>query len=267
MYNKKPPGSAIGSLGNPTNDQPAAGSKHGLAKRRSHEKTRPNPRGVTAGTVDIKLTGNPQLELDQTSRSSTRGVGAITQDTQTGARRACEAGFRVIEIHAAHGYLIHEFLSPFSNQKTDAYGGSFENRTRILRETVTAVRGSWPERAPLFVRISATDWIDDGWDIQQSVELARQLTDLGDDLIDCSSGGNVAHEKIPAGPVVKRRLQSRCAGKPTSSRVRTGGRRHHRPRPSARSLLALACGSRARPANFVAGPISQSGLKRLAAPR
>src|SRR6266478_2424050 len=177
------------------------------------------------------------------------------------ARRACEAEFRVIEIHAAHGYLIHEFLSPLNNQRTDSYGGSFENRTRMLREIVTAVRGSWPERAPLFVRISATDWIDDGWDIQQSVELARQLTDLGDDLIDCSSGGNVAHEKIPAGPVVKRRLQSRCAGKPTSSRVRTGGRRHHRPRPSARSLLALACGSRARPANFVAGPISQSGLK------
>jgi 2,4-dienoyl-CoA reductase-like NADH-dependent reductase (Old Yellow Enzyme family) len=116
------------------------------------------------------------------------------------ARRACEAGFRVIEIHAAHGYLIHEFLSPFSNQRTDAYGGSFENRTRILRQIVASVRGAWPERAPLFVRISATDWIDGGWDIQQSVELARQLRDLGADLIDCSSGGNVAHAKIPVGP-------------------------------------------------------------------
>jgi len=116
------------------------------------------------------------------------------------ARRACEAGFRVIEIHAAHGYLIHEFLSTFSNQRTDAYGGSFENRTRILREIVAAVRDSWPERAPLFVRISATDWIDGGWDIQQSVELARQLKELGADLIDCSSGGNVAHAKIPVGP-------------------------------------------------------------------
>jgi len=116
------------------------------------------------------------------------------------ARRACEAGFRVIEIHAAHGYLIHEFLSTLSNQRTDAYGGSFENRTRILREIVAAVRDSWPERAPLLVRISATDWIDGGWDIQQSVELARQLKELGADLIDCSSGGNVAHAKIPVGP-------------------------------------------------------------------
>jgi 2,4-dienoyl-CoA reductase-like NADH-dependent reductase (Old Yellow Enzyme family) len=116
------------------------------------------------------------------------------------ARRACEAGFRVIEIHAAHGYLIHEFLSPLSNQRTDAYGGSFENHTRILREVVAAVRGSWPEGAPLFVRISATDWIEGGWDIQQSVELSRQLKGLGVDLIDCSSGGNVAHAKIPVGP-------------------------------------------------------------------
>jgi 2,4-dienoyl-CoA reductase-like NADH-dependent reductase (Old Yellow Enzyme family) len=116
------------------------------------------------------------------------------------ARRACEAGFRVIEIHAAHGYLLHEFLSPLSNQRTDAYGGSFENRTRLVHETVAAVRGSWPERAPLFVRISATDWTDGGWDVEQSVELARKLKELGADLIDCSSGGNVAQAKIPAGP-------------------------------------------------------------------
>jgi len=128
------------------------------------------------------------------------GIQNIASAFAAAARRACEAGFRVIEIHAAHGYLIHEFLSTFSNQRTDAYGGSFENRTRILREIVAAVRDSWPERAPLFVRISATDWIDGGWDIQQSVELARQLKELGADLIDCSSGGNVAHAKIPAGP-------------------------------------------------------------------
>ena len=106
----------------------------------------------------------------------------------------------MVEIHAAHGYLIHEFLSPLSNRRTDSYGGSFENRTRILREVVTAVRGAWPERAPLFVRISATDWTDGGWDIQQSVELARQLGRLGVDLIDCSSGGNVLQAKIPVGP-------------------------------------------------------------------
>src|SRR4029434_4277093 len=128
------------------------------------------------------------------------GIQSVVSAFAAAARRACEAGFRVIEIHAAHGYLIHEFLSPLSNQRRDAYGGSFENRTRILREVVTAVRSTWPERAPLFVRISATDWIEGGWDIQQSIELARQLRELGADLIDCSSGGNVSNAKIQLGP-------------------------------------------------------------------
>jgi 2,4-dienoyl-CoA reductase-like NADH-dependent reductase (Old Yellow Enzyme family) len=128
------------------------------------------------------------------------GIKNVVSAFAAAARRACEAGFRVIEIHAAHGYLIHEFLSPLSNQRTDAYGGPFENRTRILREVVAAVRGAWPAGAPLFVRISATDWIEGGWDIQQSVELARQLKGLGVDLIDCSSGGNVPHAQIPVGP-------------------------------------------------------------------
>jgi 2,4-dienoyl-CoA reductase-like NADH-dependent reductase (Old Yellow Enzyme family) len=127
-------------------------------------------------------------------------IQAIVAAFGEAARRACEAGFRVVEIHAAHGYLIHEFLSPLSNQRTDAYGGSFENRSRILREIVAAVRRSWPERAPLFVRISATEWVDGGWDIQQSIQLARQVKELGVDLIDCSSGGNVAQAKIPVGP-------------------------------------------------------------------
>ncbi|PYY04325.1 MAG: oxidoreductase [Acidobacteria bacterium] len=116
-------------------------------------------------------------------------------------RRAGQAGFPVIEIHAAHGYLIHEFLSPLSNRREDHYGGSFENRTRILREIVSAVRSVWPARAPLFVRISATDWVEGGWDIEQSIELARQLKPLGVDLIDCSSGGNVPHAKIPVCPL------------------------------------------------------------------
>ena len=128
------------------------------------------------------------------------GIQEIVAAFAEAARRACEAGFRVIEIHAAHGYLIHEFLSPLSNRRQDAYGGSFENRTRLLREIVAAVRSSWQEGAPLFVRISATDWVDGGWDIQQSVELARALKEIGVDLIDCSSGGNVAHAQIPVGP-------------------------------------------------------------------
>jgi 2,4-dienoyl-CoA reductase-like NADH-dependent reductase (Old Yellow Enzyme family) len=128
------------------------------------------------------------------------GIEEVVAAFANAARRACTAGFGVIEIHAAHGYLIHEFLSPLSNHRHDQYGGTFENRTRLLREIVAAVRSSWPERAPLFVRISATDWVDDGWDLQQSVELARSLKHMGVDLIDCSSGGNVPHAKVPVGP-------------------------------------------------------------------
>ena len=128
------------------------------------------------------------------------GIQEIIAAFAAAARRACDAGFRVIEIHGAHGYLIHEFLSPLSNQRDDAYGGSFENRTRFIREIVGAVRSSWPKSAPLFVRISATDWVEGGWDIRQSVELARGLKELGVDLVDCSSGGTVPHAEIPVGP-------------------------------------------------------------------
>jgi 2,4-dienoyl-CoA reductase-like NADH-dependent reductase (Old Yellow Enzyme family) len=128
------------------------------------------------------------------------GIQEIVAAFAEAARRACEAGFRVIEIHAAHGYLIHEFLSPLSNQREDAYGGCFENRTRMLREVVAAVRSAWPQEAPVFVRISATDWVEGGWDLEQSVALARLLKTLGVDLIDCSSGGNLAHATIPVGP-------------------------------------------------------------------
>ena len=128
------------------------------------------------------------------------GIAAIVRAFGDAARRAHEAGFRVIEIHAAHGYLLHEFLSPLSNQRTDRYGGSFENRTRMVREVVQSIREHWPERRPLFIRISATDWVDGGWDVEQFVELARQLEPLGVDLIDCSSGGNVHGAKVPVAP-------------------------------------------------------------------
>jgi 2,4-dienoyl-CoA reductase-like NADH-dependent reductase (Old Yellow Enzyme family) len=127
------------------------------------------------------------------------GIREIVAAFAAAARRACDAGFRVIEIHAAHGYLIHEFLSPLSNQRDDDYGGSFQNRTRMLRELVQTVRGAWPKGAPLFVRISATDWIKSGWDLEQSIALARELQQLGVDLIDCSSGGSVPHAKILVG--------------------------------------------------------------------
>lgn len=116
------------------------------------------------------------------------------------ARRAYEAGFEWLEIHAAHGYLIHEFYSPYSNQRTDEYGGSFENRVRFLLETVDKVQTVWPEELPLTVRISGTDWVEDGWLVEDSVALAKLLKKSGVDLIDCSSGGNVADVSLPFGP-------------------------------------------------------------------
>ncbi|MGE3509263.1 MAG: oxidoreductase, partial [Vicinamibacterales bacterium] len=116
------------------------------------------------------------------------------------AVRAREAGFDVLEVHAAHGYLLHEFLTPLVNTRNDEYGGSFENRIRLCLETVDAVRSVWPERLPLWVRLSCTDWADDGWDLDQSVALAERLATRGVDLIDCSSGGAVAHQQIAAGP-------------------------------------------------------------------
>ncbi|MDF5716364.1 MAG: NADH:flavin oxidoreductase/NADH oxidase [Rhizonema sp. NSF051] len=116
------------------------------------------------------------------------------------AKRSVEAGFKVIEIHAAHGYLLHQFLSPISNQREDEYGGSFENRTRLLREVAQRVREVLPEGYPLWVRISATDWVENGWDIEQSIALSDKLKSLGVDLIDCSSGGNLPHVKVPSGP-------------------------------------------------------------------
>jgi 2,4-dienoyl-CoA reductase-like NADH-dependent reductase (Old Yellow Enzyme family) len=129
-----------------------------------------------------------------------KGIARIVQAFGDAAARALQAGFRVLEIHSAHGYLLHEFLSPLSNRRTDAYGGSFENRTRALLEVTRAVRGRWPSSLPLFVRISATDWADGGWDVEQSAELARRLKSEGVDLIDCSSGGLVPGVKIPLGP-------------------------------------------------------------------
>jgi len=116
------------------------------------------------------------------------------------ARRSLNAGVEWLELHFAHGYLAHEFLSPLSNQRTDKYGGNFDNRIRFALETTRAVRAVWPDQLPFTARISATDWVEGGWDIEQSIELARRLKKEGVDLIDCSSGGNVPHAKIPVGP-------------------------------------------------------------------
>ena len=128
------------------------------------------------------------------------GIRSVVKAFAAAARRALAAGFQAVEIHSAHGYLLHEFLSPLSNQRTDEYGGSFDNRTRALREVVIAVREVWPENLPLFVRISASDWVEGGWDVEQSVELARLLAPLGVDVVDCSSGGLVPNAKITLGP-------------------------------------------------------------------
>lgn len=128
------------------------------------------------------------------------GIQRIRASFVSAAERSLRAGFDVIEVHAAHGYLLHEFLSPLSNQRTDEYGGSFENRIRFLVETVDAVRAVWPESQPLFVRISATDWAERGWNVEESVQLVHVLKDHGVDLIDVSSGGLVPNARIPAGP-------------------------------------------------------------------
>ena len=127
-------------------------------------------------------------------------IAALTKAFVATAQRALKAGFEVLELHAAHGYLLHEFLSPLSNKRNDDYGGSFENRVRFVLEVTDAVRTVWPENLPLFVRISATDWAEGGWDDTQSVQLAKILKTKGVDLIDCSSGGLVEHAKIPTGP-------------------------------------------------------------------
>ncbi|MBV8517813.1 MAG: NADH:flavin oxidoreductase/NADH oxidase [Acidobacteria bacterium] len=127
-------------------------------------------------------------------------IDEVVEQFRRATELALRAGFRVVEIHAAHGYLIHEFLSPLANRRDDEYGGSLENRMRFALRVTRAVREAWPDELPLFVRISASDWAEGGWDLAQSVELCKRLKELGVDLVDCSSGGAVAHAKIEIGP-------------------------------------------------------------------
>jgi 2,4-dienoyl-CoA reductase-like NADH-dependent reductase (Old Yellow Enzyme family) len=142
------------------------------------------------------------------------GIARIVRAFADGARRTLDAGGTVLEIHGAHGYLVHEFLSPLVNHRTDRWGGSFENRTRLAREIARAVRGVWPERYPLFVRLSSTDYVEGGWDIEQTVELAKLLRGEGVDLIDASSGGAVpvAPGTIPVGPLYQTPFAERIRG-------------------------------------------------------
>ena len=131
---------------------------------------------------------------------SLSGIREVVNSFAAAARRALRAGFQLIEIHSAHGYLLHQFLSPLSNFRRDEYGGPVEHRIRFLLEVVRAVRSEWPANLPLFVRISSTDWVDGGWGIDDSVELSRRLQPLGVDLIDCSSGGASLQARIPLAP-------------------------------------------------------------------
>ena len=128
-------------------------------------------------------------------------IKSIIENFKQAAVRAHEAGFQIIELHGAHGYLLHEFLSPLSNQRKDEYGGTFNNRIRFVIETTEAVREVWNEEFPLFVRMSATDWADGGWTVEESIELSKILKTKGVDLIDCSSGGNSPGQKIPLAPM------------------------------------------------------------------
>jgi 2,4-dienoyl-CoA reductase-like NADH-dependent reductase (Old Yellow Enzyme family) len=131
---------------------------------------------------------------------SEEDVQLVIDQFTKAAKRSIEAGFEVIELHFAHGYLVHEFYSPISNKRKDKYGGNLENRCRFAIEIAKSVRETIPDGTPLFARISSTDWVENGWDINQSIQIAKGLKEVGVDLIDCSSGGNVSNAKIPAGP-------------------------------------------------------------------
>jgi len=151
---------------------------------------------------------------------SKAGITSLVEAFAAAARRALAAGFQLVEIHGAHGYLTHEFLSPLSNRRTDEYGGSLANRMRFALEVVEAVRAAWPQDLPVFLRISATDWVEGGWNIEDSVELARRVRDLGVDLIDCSSGGLSLDQKIPLAPGYQAPFAERIrrdAGVPTGA--------------------------------------------------
>jgi len=149
---------------------------------------------VAPSAIPFAEGGPTPLALDEA------GIRKVIGDFRAAAERALSAGFKVAEIHAAHGYLLHEFLSPLSNQRSDAYGGSFENRVRLLLEVLESVQGVWPKDFPLWVRLSATDWTEGGWTPEDSVKLAGILKSKGVDLIDCSTGGNVPKASIPVGP-------------------------------------------------------------------
>lgn len=153
------------------------------------------------GWMTVAPSAVPFYEYDATPRELDQdGIMKVINDFRDAAKRSLIAGYKLIEIHAAHGYLIHEFLSPLSNHRQDKFGGSFENRIRLLVGIVSEIRTIWPDNLPLFVRISSTDWVEKGWDIDEAIQLSHILKRNGVDLIDCSSGGIVSYAKIPVAP-------------------------------------------------------------------
>ncbi|MCY1399633.1 NADPH dehydrogenase [compost metagenome] len=159
------------------------------------------PVGPSKIAFDPEHTAPTELSVGQ--------IQSVIQAFVDAARRALTAGFKVAEVHAAHGYLLHQFLSPISNQRRDQYGSCFENRIRLTLQVTEAVRAVWPEELPVFVRVSATDWVEDGWNPDETVELARRLKALGVDLIDVSSGGTSVNAEIPTGPGYQTRFAER----------------------------------------------------------
>ncbi len=173
-------------------------------RKASHNEPWKGGKFLSAAEGGWQIVGPSPLPFSQATDAPLQleeeGILQVITDFRRAAVRALDAGFKVIEIHAAHGYLLHQFLSPLSNQRTDDYGGSFENRIRLITQVIEVVRQVLPEDYPLFVRVSATDWTEGGWTLDDTVQLARVLKEKGVDLFDCSSGGVVPHVKIPAGP-------------------------------------------------------------------
>lgn len=170
-----------------SHDKPSNGGKFLSIENGGWQTVAPSP-------IAFEKSEETPVELDAA------GISSVVSAFRDAAIRVRKAGFQVAEIHAAHGYLLHQFLSPLSNKRNDEYGGSYENRIRLLLEVVAAVKSVWPDELPLFVRLSATDWTVGGWTEDETVRLASILKERGVDLIDCSSGGNVADAKIPVGP-------------------------------------------------------------------
>jgi len=175
-----------------------AGRKASVTEPWNHDKLIPVSEGGWKTVAPSPLAFSD--ERDTPLELSLGDIKRIVADFKAAAVRALAAGFKVIEIHGAHGYLINEFMSPLSNTRTDSYGGSYENRTRFLMEIIDAIRSVWPKDLPLFLRISASDWAEGGWTVDDSVKLGELVKNKGVDLIDCSSGGVVSYAKIPAKP-------------------------------------------------------------------